>query len=137
MIKVPNELKEGQMVVNLDYSYCDSGEPYAVDKLFVEEYNPLHAYHPFGQPSIRLVHPIEKHIGDVIVRFSTQEGFIVKVRIVDFENRTEANLIISKEDAKTVGVTRFDTAKYKIPKMKGFILSQINKQFPHFWDLDY
>lgn len=137
MIDVPKELKEGQMVINLDYSRCDLGEPYLVDKLFSEEYNPLHAYHPFGQPSIRLVDSLEKHIGEVVVRFSTKDGFIVKVRVIDFENRTEANLVITKEDVEIFGITRIDSAKQMIPKMKWFVLEQINKQYPHFWDLDY
>ncbi|MGN5650406.1 hypothetical protein [Bacillus sp. Brlt_9] len=137
MINVPKEVKEGQMVVNLDYSRCDLGVPYMVDKVFAEEYNPLHSYHPYGQPSIRLVEPLEKHIGEVVVRYSTKEAFVVKVRIKEFECRTEANLVITKEDAEKIGITSLDIAKQMMPKMKGFVLAQIHKQYPHYWDLNY
>jgi len=137
LIDVPIELEVGQKIVNLDYSYCDLGEPYVVDELFVEEYNPSHAYHDYGQPSIRIVEPLEEHIDEIIVRSSTKDGFIIKVKISNFANRTEANILISKEDAKIVGITRFDIAKKNLPTMKGFILLQINRQYPHFWDLDY
>ena len=137
MINAPKELKEGQMVINLDYNRCDSGESYLVDKVFEEEYNNLYAHPPLGQPPIRLVGSMEKHLGGVDVRFSTEDGFILKVRIIGFENRTEANLVITREDAKEVGITRIDLATRMLPKMKGFVLEQINKKYPHFWDLNY
>lgn len=137
MIDVPKKLEVGQKIINLDYSYCDLGEPYVVDSQFVDEYNPLDAYHDYGQPSIRIVESLEEHLGEIIVRSNTKDGFVVKVRIIKFENRTEANIVISKEDAKTVGIERLDLAKKSFPNMKGFILLQINKQYPHFWNLDY
>ncbi|MFY0516309.1 hypothetical protein ACOMCU_00565 [Lysinibacillus sp. UGB7] len=137
MIDVPKKIEIGQKMVNLDYSYCDLAEAYVVDALFVEEYNPSHAYHENGQPSIRVVETLEQHIGEIIVRSNTKDSFIVKVRIDHFVNRTEANIVINKDDAKAVGITRFDIAKKNLPKMKGFILLQINRQYPHFWDLDY
>lgn len=53
---VPDSLNEGDIVVALGYNRQPIGEPFKVDEEFAEEYNPLHAYHPHGQPSVMKVH---------------------------------------------------------------------------------
>ena len=79
---------------------------------------------------------MEQHIGEIIVRFEESNHYVVKVRIVDFEGRSEANLLISKGKVKKLGITTLKQAKLALPLMKNYILTEIKAQFPTFWDLD-
>lgn len=79
---------------------------------------------------------MEQHIGEIIVRFEESNHYVVKVRIVGFEGRSEANLLISKGKVKKLGITTFKQAKLALPLMKNYILTEIKEQFPTFWDLD-
>ncbi|MEX3625365.1 hypothetical protein [Viridibacillus arvi] len=80
---------------------------------------------------------MEQHIGEIIVRFEESNHYVVKVKIIDFEGRSEANLLIPKEKVKKLGIKTFKQAKLVLPLMKNYILTEIKKQFPKFWFLDY
>lgn len=79
---------------------------------------------------------MEKHLGDILVRFEEPTHYIVKVRITDYEGRTEANLKVPKDKAKTLGITSFSLAKKILPLSRNFILQEINQQYPEFWVID-
>lgn len=80
---------------------------------------------------------MEQYIGEILVRFEESSNYVVKVKIVDFEGRSEANLLIPKEKVKKFGINTLKQAQLALPLMKNYILTEIREQFPGFWDLDY
>lgn len=133
---VPQKLEVGQFIVDLDYNGLDMGQSYPVNQMYIDEYNPKHAFHPSGQPSIRLVDEMENYIGAVLVRFVEKDNFVVKVRIIGYPDRTEANLLIPAKELSKIGIKNLDIAQKRLPFMKGVILSEINRQFPTYWNID-
>lgn len=79
---------------------------------------------------------MKQYIGDIIVRHEELNYYIVKVRIVNFEGRSEANLHIKKDKVQKYGINTFNQAKKQLPKRKDTVLAEINEQFPTFWDID-
>lgn len=79
---------------------------------------------------------MERHIGEIMVRFDEPTHYVVKARIINFEGRTEANLKVSKDKVKELGITNFKRAKMALPLLKHFILQEINEQYPEFWVID-
>lgn len=52
---VPETLHSGDIAIALNYDRCPKGEPFIIEKVDAEEYNPKHATYPYGQPSIMVL----------------------------------------------------------------------------------
>lgn len=77
-----------------------------------------------------------KHLGEVKVRGEQNGKYVVKVMIVDYPDRTESNLLIDKNQLKEMGINTLKQAQKELPNMKSFLLEEINRTFPTYWDVE-
>lgn len=77
-----------------------------------------------------------KYTGNVNVRLEEENHYEVKVTIEGYEERTEANLRISKESLTQLGIKTLKQAQVHLPKEKEFILGEIDRTYPSFWEIE-